>query len=57
MDSEALLDTLAQTLAEVEVENTADTLCHVKAIGMVEVLAYMLDTECYEGRDTGRVGR
>ena len=51
------MDTLAQTLAEVEVENTADTLCHVKAIGMVDVLAYMLDTECYEGRDTGRVGR
>ena len=40
------MDTLAQTLAEVEVEKPADTLFHVKAMGMVDVLAY---TECYEG--------
>ena len=54
LHSEALLDTLDDTIAKVEVEKPADTLCDVKALALVDVLAYMLDTERYEGRDTGR---
>ena len=53
-DSEALLHTLDDTIAKVEVEKPADTLCDVKALTLVDLLAYMLDTERYEGRDTGR---
>ena len=39
------MDTLAHTLAEVQNEKTADTLCDVKALTLVDVLAYMLDAE------------
>ena len=45
MDSEELLGTLDDMLAEVEVENPGDTLCDVKALAVVYVLAYMLETE------------
>ena len=38
----ALEDTLAQTLAEVEVEKPGVTLDHVKALALVDVLAYTL---------------
>ena len=48
------MDTLAHTQAVVEVEKLADTLCDAKVLALVAVLAYMLDTELYEGRDTGR---
>ena len=37
-----LEDTLAQTLAEVEVEKPGVTLGHVKALALVVVLAYTL---------------
>ena len=42
MDSNALLDTLAQTLAEVQVAKFEDTQCDVKALAMVHVLLYMV---------------
>ena len=42
VNSEALSDTLAHTPAKVEVEKPADTLCDVKALALVDVLAYML---------------
>ena len=42
MDSEAILNTLAHTVAEVEVKKRADSLCYVKALAQVDVLAYML---------------
>ena len=45
LHSEALLATLDDTIAEVEIENPADTLCDVKALALVDLLAYMLDTE------------
>ena len=43
--SEGILDTVAHTLAELEVEKPGDTLCDVKAFLLVDVLACMLDTE------------
>ena len=39
---EALLVTMAHTLAEVHVERPADTLCDGKVLELVEVLAFML---------------
>ena len=39
------MDTLADALGEVEVKKLLDTLCEVKALELVDVLAYMLDTE------------
>ena len=36
----AIENTLAQTLAEVEVEKPCVTLDHVKALALVDVLAY-----------------
>lgn len=38
-----LLDTLAHTLAELQVEKGAGTVCDVIALAPVEVLAYMLE--------------
>ena len=40
--SKALLYTMAHTLAELHVKESADTLCNVKALAPVHVLAYML---------------
>ena len=45
VDSEALLDTLADALGEVEIKKPADTLCEVKALELIDVLAYTLDTK------------
>ena len=42
MDLKALLYTMAYTLAELHVKQSADTLCDVKALALVDVLAYML---------------
>ena len=42
VDSKALLYTIAYTLAELHVKKSADTLCDVKALAPVDVLAYML---------------
>ena len=42
VDSKALLYTMAYTLAELHVKQSADTLCDVKALAPVDVLAYML---------------
>lgn len=39
---EELLVTVAHTLAEVQVERPADTLCDGKVLELVEVLAFML---------------
>ena len=39
------MHTLDDTIAEVEVEKPADTLCDVKALALVDMFAYMLDTE------------
>ena len=39
---EAILVTVAHTLAEVQVKRPADTLCDGKALELVEVLAFML---------------
>ena len=41
--SDSLLDTLANTVAELQVKKPADTVCDVKALAPVEVLAYMLE--------------
>ena len=38
----ALLYTMAHTLAELHVKEIADTLCNVKALAPLDVLAYML---------------
>ena len=38
-----LLDTLAHTLAELQVEKGPGTVCDVIALAQVEVLAYMLE--------------
>ena len=43
--SGGIVDTGAHTLAEVEVEKPADSLCDVKALPLVDVLACILDTE------------
>ena len=40
--SKALLYTMAHTLPELHVKESADTLCNVKALAPVDVLAYML---------------
>ena len=42
MDSKALLYTMAYTLAELRVKQSADTLCDVKALTPVDIFAYML---------------
>ena len=39
------MDTIVQTLAEVEVEKPADTLCEVKPMALVDMLAYIIDTD------------
>ena len=41
VDFKALLYTMAYTLAELHVKKSADTLCDVKALAPVDVLAYM----------------
>ena len=45
MDSEALLHTLAHTLADMEVKKPAETVFDVKALELVQFLTCMLDTE------------
>ena len=40
--SYSLLHTLAHTLAELQVENSADKLCDLKALELVDVLGKML---------------
>ena len=42
VDCKALLYTIAYTLAELHVKQSADTLCDVKALAPVDVLAYMV---------------
>ena len=42
VDSRELSDTIAHTLAEVHVKKRSGTLCDVKPLSPVEVLAYML---------------
>ena len=42
MDFKALLYTMAYTLAELHVKQSADTLCYVKAFAPVDIFAYML---------------
>ena len=42
VDCKALLYTMAYTPAELHVKKSADTLCDVKALAPVDVLAYML---------------
>jgi len=42
VDFEALLETVAHKVAEVQVEKPAETLCDVKAWALVDMLAYML---------------
>ena len=44
--------TIAYTLAELHVKQSADTLCDLKALASVDVLAYMLAWK--KGRDTCR---
>ena len=39
------MDTLAHTLADMEVKKPADTLFDVKALELVQVLTCMLDTD------------
>ena len=39
------MHTLNDTIAEVEVEKPADTLIDVKALALVDMFPYMLDTE------------
>ena len=68
VDCKALLYTIAYTLAELHVKQSADTLCDVKALAPVDVLAYMVallakveaktvgKTVQREGRGTGRHG-
>ena len=43
--SDGILHTVADTLAKVEVGKPADTLCDVKGLPLVDVLACMLETE------------
>ena len=45
MDFQTLLHTLGHTLADMEVNHPADTLCDVKALELVQVLTCMLDTQ------------
>ena len=42
MNCKALLYTMAHTLAELHVKQSADTLCDVKALAPVDIFAYML---------------
>ena len=42
VDSKALLYTMAYTLAELHIKQSADILCDVKALAPVDVFAYML---------------
>ena len=43
VDFDALFDTLAHTLAELQVKKPADKVCHVKVFALVEMLAYILE--------------
>ena len=45
---------MAYTLPELHVKQSADTLCDVKALVPVDVLAYMLEWKKKKGRDTCR---
>ena len=42
VDFDALLNTLAHALAELQVKKPADKLCDVKVLALVEMLAYIL---------------
>ena len=42
VDFDALLNTLAYRLAELQVNKPADKLCDVKVLALVEMLAYIL---------------
>ena len=42
VDFDALLNTLAHTLAELQVKKPADKLCDVQVLAVVEMLAYIL---------------
>ena len=42
VDFDALLNTLAHTLAQLQVKKPADKLCDVKVLALVEMHAYIL---------------
>ena len=42
VDSDALLNTLAHTLAELQVNKPADKLCDVKVLALFDMLAYII---------------
>ena len=43
VDFDALFDTLAHTLAELQVKKPADKVCDVKVFALVDMLAYILE--------------
>ena len=43
VDFDALLNTLAHALAELQVKKPADKLCDVKVLALVDMLAYILE--------------
>ena len=51
VDFDALLNTLAHALSELQVKKPADKLCDVKVLALVDMLAYILEKEiCCESR-------
>ena len=55
VDFDALLNTLAHTLAELQVKKPADKLCDVKVLALVDILAYTLAKK--KEKDTYRESR